>query len=86
MRIKVNSYVKDVGKTSKKPFCIVGGMLTTARGVSYCEFFYDVEQPVPKIDGVYDLQCEGFSDREKKLQIRVVGLREAVATPTAKAA
>jgi len=79
MRMIVNTVVSEVGKKSGKPFRIVGGMLTTPKGTQYAEFFFDVEQPAPKINVAYDLGVECFPDREKKLQFRVVQLREVSA-------
>jgi hypothetical protein len=69
---------QGVGKKSGRQydFQTVGGLIDTVQGKEYAEVMIDGEAPVPLLGKSYDLEIAFYPDREKRLTMRVEGLRE----------
>lgn len=80
MRMQVISYKRQsgVGKKSGRQydFATVGGLVDTANGSEYAEIMIDGEAPQPTKGKHYEVDISFHPDREKRLTMRVEGLRE----------
>lgn len=87
MRMQVISYRRQQGvgkKTGRQyDFATVGGLIETANGKEYAEIMIDGDAAVPSAGKVYEVDISFHPDREKRLVMRVEGLRELPATKAA---
>lgn len=85
MRVVTVKRQKGVGAKSGRPydFQTVGGLVETAQGSEYAEIMLDGDAPTPESGKLYELELSFFPDREKRLSMRVEGLRVPGATARA---